>query len=495
MSLSSKKHRQFEVKTLREYVFRGTITQEDRRRADYKYVCFNVPEQADVIHVAYDYPKTPAKKNVVDIGVFDSEGSFRGWSGSNRTSFFVSNFTATPGYLLGKICPGMWKIILGLYAISPDGCEYAVKIWVGGIRGTLQEREVVYSSGIEKPKKSGWFKGDLHAHTCHSDGVKSIDELVRESEKMGLDFLALTDHNTVSQSLDIAKPRLSDVLLIPGEEVTTYYGHANVWGNGEWVDFRRRTRKDFKKLIDEVHAKGLLISVNHPKSVDFFDGYWKFWDIVGFDCMEVWQGPWSSYNHRSLAWWDELLMKGERVVAVGGSDFHGAERGLANPTTWIYSDSLSVGDILDAIRRGHVFISRYVNGPEIHFCADVNGDGEPDCMCGDEIPLSGKAELAFYMRAKGAEGLKLRLISDGRVLEAQKVSGIDHISAYRARVEDDAYFRADIVKPPESECNDTIETEVLALANPIYIRAGDRSARKTTRAAPLRQSHRGSLSS
>lgn len=470
MSTSSKKHHRFQVKRLNECVFRGTVTEEDRKRADYKYVYFDVPKQADVIHVSYDYLKTPPKKNVVDIGIFDSKGSFRGWSGSNRMSFFISNFAATPGYLLGKICPGMWKIILGLYAISPDGCDYTVKIWVGGIKETLQERKAVYSPGIEKPKKSGWFKGDLHVHTCHSDGVKSIDELVRESEKIGLDFLALTDHNTVSQSLDIAEPRLSEVLLIPGEEVTTYYGHANVWGNGEWVDFRRRTREDFGELIDEAHARDLLISVNHPKSVDFFDGYWKFRDIVGFDCMEVWQGPWFSLNYQSLAWWDELLMKGERVVAVGGSDFHGGESGLANPTTWIYSDSLSVGDILDAIRRGHVFISRYVDGPEIYLCADVNDDGEPDRMCGDEILLSKKAELTFYIFAKGAKGLELRLISEGRVLKTEKVNGIDHASAHRTRVENDTYFRAEIARPSKSKCNDAIETEILALTNPIYTR-------------------------
>lgn len=472
MSTSTKKHPELQVKRLKEYVFTGTLRKEDKERADYKYVHFSVPKQADMIHVSYDYPNTTTNKNTVDIGVFGPKGSFRGWSGSARMSFFISNHAATPGYLLGEIYPGRWKIILGLYAISPEGCDYTVKIWVGRIKGTLQERRSVPSSRIKRPKKSKWFRGDLHIHTCHSDGAKSIDELVREAEKMGLDFLALTDHNTVSQNLDMTKPRLSEVLLIPGEEVTTYYGHANVWGNREWIDFRCRTRRDFQELIDEAHAKGPLISVNHPKSVDFCDGYWKFRDVVGFDCMEVWQGPWFSLNWQSLGWWDDLLKKGEKVVAVGGSDFHGVNNGLAKPTTWIYSDALSVSSILDAIRRGHVFISRYVDGPEIYLCADLNGDGEPDYMCGDEILLSTKSEVTFYMFTKGAEGLELRLISEGNTVRTEKVSGIDHASAHRMLVEDDTYFRAEIARPYNSDRDDNTKIEMLALTNPIYVCVG-----------------------
>ena len=96
---------------------------------------------------------------------------------------------------------------------------------------------------------------------------------------IGLNFVALTDHNTISQNLHVEEYESSDFLLIPAEEVTTYYGHANVWGNRKWIDFRRRSMEDFQELIDEVHSQGLLFSINHPEDMDFPDGYWRFKEV------------------------------------------------------------------------------------------------------------------------------------------------------------------------------------------------------------------------
>src|SRR2546422_1617656 len=40
----------------------------------------------------------------------------------------------------------------------------------------------------------GWLRGNLHAHTTYSDGVKTPQELIAEYEALGYDFLAITDH-------------------------------------------------------------------------------------------------------------------------------------------------------------------------------------------------------------------------------------------------------------------------------------------------------------
>lgn len=465
------------MEVLKKYVFKDIIRKKDKELSDYKYISFDVPKQADIIHVSYNYSRAPTNNNVLDIGIFDSKASFRGWSGSNKSKFFISNDAATPGYLRGRIYPGTWKIILGLYRISREGCNYIVKIRIGKIRETLRERRAVRPSKAKMSKKRRWFKGDLHVHTNHSDGAKSIDELVSEAKKIGLDFLALTDHNTVSQNLHIAKYRPSEVLLIPAEEVTTYYGHANVWGNRGWINFRCRTMRDFQELIDEVHTQGLLFSVNHPKAVGYSDSHWKYKEINGFDCIEVWQGPWPLLNYQSLAWWDRLLQKGKRIVAVGGSDFHGKNSEislirLGNPTTWVYSNILSVSAILSSIGGGHVFISTYVDGPEIRLYADANDNGRLDCMCGDEIFLSRKDKLTIYVEAKGAKGLELRLISEGKAVKIDKVNAAHHVSTYRLRVEKDGYFRAEIARPSKQGGNDSVKTEMLALTNPIYVRVG-----------------------
>src|SRR5262249_57903939 len=43
-----------------------------------------------------------------------------------------------------------------------------------------------------------WLAGDLHTHTVHSDGGLTVPELALLAAGSGLDFLAITHHNTVS---------------------------------------------------------------------------------------------------------------------------------------------------------------------------------------------------------------------------------------------------------------------------------------------------------
>ena len=42
--------------------------------------------------------------------------------------------------------------------------------------------------------------GDLHCHTTLSDGSLGIEEVIVQAKRMGLGFLAITDHDTLSSS-------------------------------------------------------------------------------------------------------------------------------------------------------------------------------------------------------------------------------------------------------------------------------------------------------
>ena len=73
----------------------------------------------------------------------------------------------------------------------------------------------------------------------HSDGVLTVPELARFAASRGLDFLAVTDHNTVSHHAELpAASAAHQISLLPGQEVTTERGHANALGPIGWVDFR-----------------------------------------------------------------------------------------------------------------------------------------------------------------------------------------------------------------------------------------------------------------
>src|SRR5262249_56502759 len=84
-----------------------------------------------------------------------------------------------------------------------------------------------------------WLAGDLHSHTVHSDGKLTVPELAVLAATRGLDFLAVTDHNTVSHHAELAAAsRRYGIILLPGQEGTTDGGHAGALGGVGWGGLR-----------------------------------------------------------------------------------------------------------------------------------------------------------------------------------------------------------------------------------------------------------------
>ena len=108
-------------------------------------------------------------------------------------------------------------------------------------------------------------------------------------------------------------------LLIPGNETTTYRGHWNVWGVDGWFDFREPTLEMVQAEMRRAAATGGTVSVNHPKP---WGPEWEYGEMEGAHAIEVWNGPWERLNALSVVEWEERLLRGERLVAVGGSDTH-----------------------------------------------------------------------------------------------------------------------------------------------------------------------------
>ena len=66
------------------------------------------------------------------------------------------------------------------------------------------------------------WRGDLHLHSHYSDGKESPAFIACECRRIGLDFMALTDHHRFAPSLEAAAAFASappDMLILPGEEV------------------------------------------------------------------------------------------------------------------------------------------------------------------------------------------------------------------------------------------------------------------------------------
>jgi PHP domain-containing protein len=330
------------------------------------YLPFEVPAGVQRIRVVtwHEQFSIGLVRNVLDLGIFGPAGhdlgnaaGFRGWSGGARDGFEISTGYATPGYLAGPIEPGMWAVALGPVVVSPWGMAWQAHIAMDSGEPVAEASPVAAWRPVSVTG-ARWYRGDLHLHTVHSDGERGLDELASAARASGLDFIASTDHNTNSANRAWPACHTAGLLVIHGEEVTTRHGHWLAVGlpSHGWVDWRYGPSDGvFARFAAEVRDAGGLVVAAHP-SVPLPGSAWEFgFDHV--DALEVWNGRWNLDDELSLRIWQRLLRAGRRLVAVGGSDSHGAHQPIGSPQTVVHASELSAPALLDRLRCGRSYLA------------------------------------------------------------------------------------------------------------------------------------------
>lgn len=198
-------------------------------------------------------------------------------------------------------------------------------------------------------RERGWYRGDCHVHSVHSDGELTPDQLTAGARSAGLDFLATTEHNTAEAH---GSWEHSDLLVILGEEVTTRTGHWLALGlpPGQVVDWRYGVGDGaVEGQLAEVRRAGGLCVAAHPHA-PYPSGTFMY-PYEGFDAVEVWNGPWDSDmpwqadNDAALAEWGCGLAadvrRGRWRPAMGNSDTHLAGQ-IGIPHTVVRADELTM---------------------------------------------------------------------------------------------------------------------------------------------------------
>ena len=409
-------------------VLHGQITRADHQR--YVPAPFDLPAGVDRLVVAFDHDGRAAR-TVIDLGLEDSRG-FRGASGGNKATFTVARSDATPSYLPGPLDPGRWALALAVPNIR-DGVKtrWTARLWF--LKGAEAQALPSPTAG----RGPGWYSGDLHMHSAHSDGSCDSQSGARvpcpllrtldAAAARGLDFVAVTEHNTASHNavLRDAAPAYDRLLLIPGQEITTFFGHFNVFGIAEPIDFRIAPGIDngFNRIADRVHALGGLVSVNHPglPSGEICMGCgWTMpdADLSKVDGVEIVngggvaaaggaaEGPGSG-----IPFWLDRLAEGQRITALGGSDNHDpAKTGMGAvglPTTVVGADDLTQAAILAGLRAGRSF-TRLVADLTIHLDFQVRAGGTQARM-GEALRSRAGAALTIVPAVRGPAGTSVEL--------------------------------------------------------------------------------------
>jgi hypothetical protein len=408
----------------------GVLTHADL--ATYKAIPFDVPAGADNLAITVEHDGKDVH-SIIDLGLADPAG-FRGWSGSNKTTLFLSAFEATPSFRAGPLLPGRWTLIFGIPAIR----EGVTTHWKATIRFNR--------AGLapSPPPSPAWRRGDFHAHTGHSDGSCSsqsgksvpcpVHETLDAAVRAHLDFVSVTDHNTYAQNetLRELEPFYDKLTIVRGAEITTFLGHANAIGIRTPVDFRLGTPKlvDTKTLLDRIDAQGGLLSLSHPGLAS------------GEQCMGCgWTAP-IDYNRLTgieivnggalrdgkvetptsgILFWEKLLNQGFHLTGIGGSDNHDGtartsekQSPVGLPATVVWTHDPSERAIVAGVKSGRVFVDLQNRAGSL-LDVETRHGGETIAM-GGTLTLNVGESAAFTVTATGADDGRVEIVSGGLAL-------------------------------------------------------------------------------
>ncbi|MCB9677111.1 MAG: CehA/McbA family metallohydrolase [Alphaproteobacteria bacterium] len=389
----------------------GAVTDDG---TPFERVTFEVPAGTAEIEVRH---ASLNSANFFDWGVDDPSG-FRGWGGGNSEPAVIGANAASRSYLPGPMTPGTWSVSIGKPVMDAAPFDYALEV-VLRTEPTLTPRDrVPYAPAAPLETGRRWYAGDFHVHSLESgDASAEIDAIAAFAAGRGLDFVVISDHNT-SSTLDFlvdAQARHPDVLLIPGQEFTTYRGHAGAIGVTGPLPYQLGLDGNtIQTAIDAVHGGGGLFAINHP-NLDLGNlcrgCAWEHdVDFAEVDAIELMTGGFEPvgglFLDANLALWEQMVAAGHHVAAIGGSDDHraGTDTGptassIGSPTTMVEADELSVAAILAGVAAGRTVVKLQEPGDPM-----VAIEGGADTQTG-AMPL--------VAVVTGGDGAQVRFVVDG----------------------------------------------------------------------------------
>jgi hypothetical protein len=467
------------VATPQDIVLTGTLGDADR--GTYRELPFAVPQ--GVTKLTIDVAGADHDKGVyLVLGVYDPQRE-RGWGGAIKPHITIAETFASTSYLAGPLPAGTWRLSVAVAYLKPGvTAPYTVKVHFD--RGAAAQ---TITDGTLKDAP-GWYAGDFHTHTGNSDAVCRGEPngtpvpcptyfTLKAARDHHLDFVVVTDHNVRSQYGEIAEiaPFFDGLLTIPGREMTTQYGHYNLIGVTDFVEYRLGPVgvPNINAMFDASRDTGALISINHPEIATGEACLGCGWsapdtDFKRVNAIEVANGGVAADHGGAFddgagsgtAWWEARLNQGFRLIGIGGSDNHdaidghagtspvGAQSPVGTPATMVYATRLSQQGIMDGVRSGRVFIDLEGAHPGRVFDLTARAGGGDTVAMGGTLHRASGAAISGTVQVAGADGDHVDLIVDGQhraLADGGRIVGADasltFVVASKAAVR---WIRADV---------------------------------------------------
>jgi len=317
------------------------------------------------------------------------------------------------------------------------------------------------------------YSGAIHIHSVYSDGTGKIDDIAKAAEDSGLDFIMMTDHNTLKPKADGYERWIGNVMVIIGYEVNDMqnrnhylaFGMDEVIGSYQELDNGELGCKlSAKEYVKKINEKGGIGFLAHPDEVrDHLPQHPSYpWteDTNEFTGIEIWNHmsewvegmtennklerlihPLKSINapfEKTLKRWDKAAA-GRHVTAIGGVDAHAFKQNilgvieleifaykvlfksirtqvlLDSPLETKYKDNYDEdkNKILNALRKGRCFAANYYHGDAKGFRFFAESKGVTFSM-GDTVRLNGTPAILKVFTPKVST---INLIKNGKKIK------------------------------------------------------------------------------
>ena len=461
------------------------------------------------IEVGYSWTSagadSDADKTVVDLGLWDEDGAFapagfRGWSGSRegkvaegQPPIFVQQDVAARGYVPGPIEPGTWSVELGFGAVHSAGASWSVTVRCLDVAtGPVWTPDPVDPLHVARDEP-GWYRADFHLHAFHSNGEgPEPAAMVDFARKAKLDVVPVTEYVTDAHwgELGAAQRANPDLVIWPGREIITYFGHAIALGETpSTLDYRQGFEGvTLRDIATKTVADGAIFQVAHPtifpgdalrtfcRGCEFRLGDRIEWEYV--DTIEVVTGPVvvdlatferpepgatpfaNPFVPTAIDLWESLLQEGHRITAVSGSDDK-LGPGYGQTATMIKADRLSRPALIDALRAGHAYVQ--AKGADASPTYEIDAR-TPDGVRGTFGDTLVGTTAKIDVTVNGASGQSLVVSRNGTEVQRIPVTGdpfTTTIDAARDPAEGPlgTFWRVDVAD----------DVSVTAIGNPVFL--------------------------
>ncbi len=193
---------------------------------------------------------------------------------------------------------------------------------------------------------------ELHSHSQLSyDGRDPVELLLEQAHAVGLDALAITDHDEIEASLDAAAQAHEHGLIgIPGMEVSSAAGHILALGVEELVP----AGLEYTATLDRIHALDGIAVIPHPfqTSRHGIAPHVTDDELAMADAIEVYNSRLFTGRANRQA---ERFAEQHGLPMTAGSDAHIAEM-VGQAITEVDAYHRSADSILDAIQDGRTSV-------------------------------------------------------------------------------------------------------------------------------------------